>query len=133
MRLIEQVRQRPSFLDGWETDKATFAFRCPHCEEAMSVTFKEMLDAAWGWKDGTAPLLRERLGATFAINLNNRSIGSGMAAVVSKACAKCRTDYHFYFWLDEYRNSCYAIGLRAIAEGDTEPTGGGSGLPPPHR
>lgn len=128
MILYEPIKDREPFFTGWDTNEATYEKRCPHCRERISVVFKEMLDAAWGWRDRMDPSLRDLLAKVFGIDLTNRSIGSGMPGVVAKKCESCGASSYFYFSFLEISNSVYRISLRAAATdepNETEQGGGG--------
>jgi len=115
MKLIVPPQVRPPFFDGWETERATYRFACDACNSDIRVTFPELLQAAWGWKDKTAEPERTTIAATFHIDLTRRSIADGMDAVVRSSCPNCGAVYFSHFWFHEYRHSAYQISLRAIA------------------
>ena len=119
MKLITPSQVRRPFFDGWETDRATYRFPCDSCGSDIAVTFTEMLQAAWGWKDKTAEPERTTLAAIFHIDLARRSIADGMDAVVRSSCPNCGAVYFSHFWFHEYRHSAYQISLRAIASNAT--------------
>ncbi|MFO8009652.1 MAG: hypothetical protein R6U89_02455 [Dehalococcoidia bacterium] len=116
MKIIEQVKEREPFFDGWETEKVGFTFRCDHCRTSCIISFKEILDAAWGWKESMAVDQKKAVALAFGIDLDNRNIGNGMNAVVTKVCANCKKTFYVFFWFHEYRHSCYQISLRGLAE-----------------
>lgn len=116
MKLLEPVKTRKPFFDGWETDKVKFTFTCSSCGTNASIDFKNILDAAWSWKDKTEAPIKNELAELFGIALTNKSIGNGMDAVVSSKCLNCRQITYTYFWFHEYRNSCYKIALRGSAQ-----------------
>jgi hypothetical protein len=120
MKIIKPLQERSSFFDGWETDKAVYNLVCVHCKADNLILFKEMLDAAWGWVEKTEPNERQLVANIFKINLENKSIRSGQHCVVAKKCHECGAQYYAFFWFNEYRNSCYDISLRGIAEKNTE-------------
>jgi len=115
MTVIEPVANRAPFFDGGETNNVKYVFSCPSCGTESIVVFKDMLQAAWGWREKTERNLRLSIACHFGINLNNNSIGSGMDAVVVSQCSKCSEQTFIYFWFHEYRNSCYRISLRGLA------------------
>lgn len=121
MTIIEPVKKRPSFFNGWDTESATYDFVCSACGDLTHVAFKEMLDAAWGWQEMFRPSERQFIAGIFGIDLSNKSIGNGMSAIVTKQCASCEVIHDIYFWFHEYRHSCYDISLRGIARRTTEP------------
>jgi sarcosine oxidase delta subunit len=125
MKLIQPLKERPSFFDGWETEKATYTFECPHCGSEEKIEFKEMLEAAWGWQERATEKKRKELAEVFKINLSDRNIGHGMKSVVESICSKCARPTYTFFWFQEYRHSCYDISLRASAIENTEQGGGG--------
>lgn len=124
MKIVEPVKERPSFFNGWETEAATYSVSCSRCGKPIPTVFKEMLDGAWGWKERLPPGERQDVADTFGINLSNRSIGNGMSAIVKKKCESCGTTHYIYFWFHEYRHSCYDISLRGLAQMETEPEPG---------
>ncbi len=115
MKLITPSKTRRPFFDGWETDNATYRFSCDSCRSDILVTFSEMLQSAWGWKEKTAKSDRMTLAAIFHIDLARRSIADGMDAVIRSSCPSCGAVYFSHFWFHEYRHSAYQISLRAIA------------------
>lgn len=130
MILHEPIRDREPFFTGWETDQATYETACPHCRERISVVFKEMLTAAWGWKDKMEQELKESLAEIFRINLADNSIGMGMPGVVARSCSECGKSSYFYFHFRETSNSVYSISLRAAATDEpTQAEQDGAGQP----
>ena len=125
MKIIEPIMERPSFFNGWETDKAFYDLICSQCNQPSRITFKEMLDAAWGWIERMEITERTSVADAFGIDLQNKYIGNGMTAIVTKICASCGATHYVFLWFDEYRHSCYDISLRAIAKKSTE-----QGVPP---
>ena len=119
MTTIQPVKTRKPFFDGWETDKVHYTFSCYSCGTDATIGFKDMLHAAWGWKENTEPELRASLATHFGIDLTNKYIGEGMNAVVISQCSKCSRRTFIYFWFHEYRNSCYQISLRGLSSDDT--------------
>jgi hypothetical protein len=115
MILCQPIKERLPFFQGWDTESAVFDTGCPHCKERLQVKFKEMLDAAWGWKDRMDEQLRDPLAKIFEINLSNRSIAMGMPGVVVRTCPNCQKSSYFYFHFNETSNSVYSISLRAAA------------------
>ena len=115
MKLILPPLVRRPFLDGEDPTHATYRFSCGSCHSAITITFSEILHAAWGWKDKTAEPERTTLAAMFHIDLARRSIADGMDAVVRSSCPKCGAVHFSHFWFHEYRNSVYQISIRAIA------------------
>jgi hypothetical protein len=124
MIIIEPVKERPAFFNGWETDKAFFDLICSQCKQPARICFKEMLDAAWGWKERMELTERQAVADAFGIDLGNKSIGNGMTAIVTKTCDGCGATHHAFMCFHEYRHSCYDISLRAIGKGNTEQGGG---------
>jgi len=125
MKLIQPLKERPPFFDGWKTKKATYKFECPHCGSEEKIEFKEMTEAAWRWEERATENKRRELAEVFKIDLSDRYIGQGMTSVVESICSKCANPTYTYFWFNEYRNSCYAISLRASAIENTGKEGGG--------
>ena len=115
MKLYQPVKDREPFFTGWDTKEATFDSGCPHCKARVRIEFKEMLDAAWGWKDKMDEGLKKALAEIFGINLANNSIGMGMPGVVARSCSECGRSSYFYFHFRETSNSVYSISLRAAA------------------
>ena len=120
MKIIEPIKERTSFFNGWETDKAFYDLICSQCNQPSRITFNEMLDAAWGWIESMEINERKSVADTFGINLQNKFIGNGMTAVVTKVCPSCGAVHYVFLWFHEYRHSCYDISLRAIAKMSTE-------------
>lgn len=120
MILYQPVKDRAPFFTGCNTKEAAFGSRCPHCKAQIGIEFKEMLDAAWGWKDKMDEDLKTPLAEIFGINLSNNSIGMGMPGVVTHSCVDCGMASYFYFHFRETSNSVYSISLRAAAT--DEPT-----------
>ncbi len=120
MKITKPLKERESFFNGWETDKATYKFDCSNCGCEEAITFKQILDAAWGWQERTPEEKRNALAKVFEIDLSDSNISSGMKAVVETECAKCKQATFTYFWFNEYRHSCYDISFRASAIQDTE-------------
>jgi len=119
MTTIEPVKMRKPFFDGWETDKVRYAFSCYSCGTEATIGFKNILEAAWGWKEKTELQLRSSVASHFGIDLGNKFIGDGMDAVVISQCSKCSRRTFVYFWFHEYRHSCYQISLRGLSSNDT--------------
>jgi hypothetical protein len=120
MKLVQRLRERESFFNGWKIEKATYKFQCSHCGSNLNIKFKQMLDAAWGWQERTPDETRKALALIFEIDLTGRNSGSGMDAVVESECAKCKRTTFTFFWFDEYRQSCYDISLRGSAVQESE-------------
>ena len=55
METLEETRKRRPFFDGADTERASYSLRCDQCGTTIKVRFKQMLDAAWGWRDRTDP------------------------------------------------------------------------------
>tara|TARA_B110000003_G_C16560758_1_gene500319 strand:- start:170 stop:556 length:387 start_codon:yes stop_codon:yes gene_type:complete len=125
MKIILPVKERKSYFNGWETEKATYEFECPQCSAKKKIEFKEILDAAWGWHERTKEPKRSLLAKTFGIDLTDRSIRNGMHAVVTTSCSECGIDIYTFFWFQEYRHSCYDISVRALATNRAEPVASG--------
>ena len=121
MKIIEPIKERPAFFNGWETDKAVCDLICSQCNQQARITFKEMLDAAWRWKERMEITERTAVADAFGIDLRNKSIGTGMTAIVTKTCTGCGATHYAFLWFHEYRHSCYDISLRASAKKNTEP------------
>ena len=83
MKLIKPLKERPLFFEGANTRKATFKYKCFSCNRENEVRFNEILESAWGWRELTQSNEREKLASLFQINLDDKSIASGMDAVVS--------------------------------------------------
>ena len=118
MRIIESVKEREPFFDGWETDKAVFNYSCDQCKASIVISFKDMLNAAWGWIEKTKEDQKTAIAAAFGIDLEDKFIGNGMSSVVTKVCPKCNQTHHIFFWFHEYRNSCYRIVFKGLAVED---------------
>jgi hypothetical protein len=119
MKIVEPVQERHAFFNGWETEGAFYDHVCNQCHTKNRIVFKDILDAAWGWREKTNPKHRKMIADIFKIDLANRSIGSGMDAIVTKKCNECDATYYVFFWFYEYRHSCYDISLRGIAKNNT--------------
>ena len=115
METLEETRRRRPFFDGADTERASYDLRCDKCDAIINVRFKQMLDAAWGWREKTNSSLASRIAKQFRIDLENKSIRGGMDAVVSCRCPNCGRKLFGCFWFHEYRHSCYAISLRGVA------------------
>ena len=120
METLEETQKRRPFFDGADTERATYSLRCDQCGTTIKVRFKQMLDAAWGWRDRTDPDLASRIAKQFRIDLKNTSIRGGMDAVVSCKCPNCGRKLYGYFWFPEYRHSCYEISMYGIAADASE-------------
>lgn len=115
MKIIETVKARKPFFDGWETEKVKHTFTCSSCGAEGCINFKLILDAAWDWKERTESPVKIKLAELFDIDLKNKFIGNGMDAVVSTKCSNCEGITYTYFYFHEYRNSCYQIAFRGSA------------------
>ena len=115
MKLVEPLLDRPPFFDGWETQNAGFQFRCGDCATLQQIGVLHIAEAAWSWRNQFEEPLRSEIAGCFQINLNNTSIASGMDAVVRVLCEKCSRCSFDFFWINEYRHSCYQDSLKAIA------------------
>ena len=120
MKIIESIKERKSFFNGWETENAFYDLICSQCKQPARITFKEMLDAAWGWIERMEITERTSVSAAFGIDIRNKSIRDGMTAIVTKTCSGCGATHYAFLWFNEYRHSCYDISLRAIAMKTTE-------------
>jgi hypothetical protein len=89
IKIIETIKKRKAFFDGWETSKASYTISCAQCRTENVIVFKEILDAAWSWKETTENKEKHAIAGTFGIDLDNKWIGDGMDAVVTKICAGC--------------------------------------------
>lgn len=115
LRTIEKVDIRVPFFSGWDTTKANYVYNCPHCKNELHIAFSAMLNAAWGWKEDDTIQPKYQIANHFGINLENKSIGTGMDAVVLCICSHCQERSIIDFWFNEYRNSCYEISLKGMA------------------
>ncbi|MDA0767947.1 MAG: hypothetical protein O3A92_14140 [Verrucomicrobia bacterium] len=127
MKLYLPVIDREPFFTGWHTKEALFDSGCPHCGTQIRIEFKEMLYAAWGWKDEMQEGLKKKLAEIFGINLSNNSIGLGMPSVVARSCTECGKSSYFYFHFRETSNSVYSISLRGGATDEPKQAEEGSG------
>ena len=118
MRIVEPLKEREPFFEGWQTDEGSFTYPCPGCALDQTIGFTEILKAAWGWRERTGEPLRSELAKQFRINLSDRSIGNGMDAVVDRACPQCAANVFVCFSFLETSNSVYRISLSAIAENE---------------
>lgn len=118
MTTIEPVEAREPFFDGWETGTCCYTYRCRSCGTEVTIGFSEINDAAWGWREKTEGRLRSTLAAHFRIDLGDTYIGNGMDAVVVSPCPKCAHTTCVYFWVNEYRHSCYQVSLRGLSSYD---------------
>lgn len=109
MKIVDPVKTREPFFDGWETEKVKHRFACASCGARECINFKPILDAAWGWKERTESPIKIKLAELFSIDLKNKYIGNGMDAVVTTKCSHCEEITYTYFWFNEYRHSCYQI------------------------
>lgn len=119
MTIIEPVKTRKPFFDGWETDQVCYVHACHRCAAKAKIGFREIHAAAWGWRENTEEQLRSSLASHFGIDLSSKYIGNGMDAVVLSQCQKCSDTNFIYFWFHEYRHSCFEISLRGSAASHT--------------
>ena len=115
MILTQPIKSREPFFTGWDTDSAVYDSGCPHCKVRLQITFKEMLNAAWGKQDRLDELCVENLAKLFDISLSNISMDKGMPFVVARTCKNCNKISFFHFDFRETSNSVYSISLRAAA------------------
>lgn len=115
MKIVEPVSVRDPFFDGWDTQNVKHSFDCSSCGAMGNVDFKHILSAAWNWREKTEVAVKLKLSSLFDIELENKFIGNGMDAVVATKCLNCGNITYTYFWLHEYRHSCYQISFRGSA------------------
>jgi len=114
IEIIEPIKSRSPYFDGWDTNKAAFLYSCNDCKADLKVLFTDILEAAWGWKYEDNKEQINIIADIFEIDLTNKSIENGMNAIIINECHNCKSIQVINLILDEYRNSCYKISLRSI-------------------
>ena len=106
---------RQPFFDGSDTAEVRYWFRCESCGTRMSVSFAQMLQGAWGWKERFSVDEIARITELFALGEGCKALSGGWPSISEVACASCDGRHIFYADFHEYRHSTYRIVAQGVA------------------
>ena len=106
---------RAPYFDGWETELASYRFKCALCSTEVLVPFSAIRDGAFGWRERFAPEEAESIAAHFQLGEAANALESGWPSISTPSCPNCQSSFVFYAAFDEYRHSGYKIVAQGLS------------------